>query len=193
MIYTRNLKNIMQLPEIAHCALNTSSGAVVREKTRILAACVALQTVTMQKSKTTRSRHSIAAFKSRRGSALGCAVKLRGAALYCFLDQYVTLVFPRFPAIMGARVPEKRSLPTGGGDLFSLGQNVAVDRKNWGMGGENFTSFPELEAHFLMFSPLGGYDCIFCTTSKSASQAAQLLTAFQFPLKSVPHTRASLA
>ena len=165
MIYTRNLKNIMELPEIVQCALNTSSASIVREKTRILAACVALQTVSMQKSKTNRSRHSIAAFNLRRGGALGCAVKLRGRALYSFLDQYVTLVFPR-KDVMGVQ--------GGGFPLVAKGKTV-------GIGVQNFTSFPELEAHFLMFSPLGGYNCTFCTSTKSAAQAALLLTAFQFP------------
>ena len=171
MIYTRNLRNIMELPEIVQCALNTSSALIVREKTRILAACVALQTVSMQKSRTTRSRRSIAAFNLRRGGALGCTVKLRGGALYYFLDQYVTLVLPRIAAgVQGGRFPP---LP-GKGDAQG--------------GGENFISFPELEAHFLMFSSLGGYNCTFCTSTKSAPQAALLLTAFQFPSPNVhPH------
>ncbi len=166
MIYTRDLKNIMECPEIVQCALNTTSASIVREKARILAACIALQTVSMQKSKTTRSRRSIAAFNCRKGGALGCMVKLRGAALYSFLDQYVTCVLPR---IAGMGVQGERFPP-------------APRRGDVHLGGEGFTSFPELEAHFLMFSPLGGYNCTFCTSTKSASQAALLLTAFQFPM-----------
>ena len=170
MIYTRNLKNIMELPEIVQCALNTSSASIAREKTRILAACVALQTVSMQKSKTTRSRHSIAAFHLRRGGAIGCAVRVRGGAVYSFLDQYVTLVLPR---ITGSRVRGERFPPV-------------PKRGGVHLGGENFTSFPELESHFLMFSSLGGYNCTFCTSTRTPSQAALLLTAFQFPMAITP-------
>ena len=166
MIYTRALKNIMELPQIMRCVLNSSSTVILKDKTRLLVPQIALQSVCGQKSKITRSRKSVAAFQLRQGAPLGCAVTLRGATLYFFLDQYITLVSPfQRPWKIVAR--------------HDMGTT-----KNFSHGGNSFTVFPPLQPHWLTFAGAGGFNCTFCASSPGYKELTLLLTALQFPIES---------
>lgn len=169
MIYLGHFKNIMQFPQITQCVLNSSSADALKETATTLPAQTALQAVTGQKGKSTRSRKSIAFFQLRKGNLLGCAINLRGAALYSFLDQYLLFLSPRMPA--------QRITPC------ITGAHVRVDCN---FGGMNLNIFPGLETHFLKLSRGGGFHCTFCALGKSGTgggEVAWLLSALQFPLE----------
>ena len=159
IIYSRDLKNLMQLPSIVQCVLNSSSGQLLKDKSTGLTSQVALQSITGQKAKRTRSLKSIAAFQLRKGNLLGCTVNLRGAALYSFLDQYMVLVF-------AGNVSEKRK---------------KIKFTDCNFGGTSFTSFPGLEKHFLQLSQVGGYNCTLSLFSPGKKQVEWLLAALQLP------------
>ena len=160
LIYTRKVENIMELPKIVQCVLNSSSGNTLKDTARGLATQIAMQTITSQKARATRSRKSIASFQLRKGHYLGCTTNLRGAALDIFLDQYIYLVSPKI-------VEQTPWLVRTAGDF-----NFA---------GDNFTHFPGLEGHFLALSTVGGYNCTLCASCRGEKDLGWLLTALQFP------------
>ena len=178
IIYTCNIKNIMELPQITHGILNASSPSIPNKNSG-LAAQTALQAITGQKSKITRAHKSIAPFQLRKNNLLGCVVGLRGHTLYSFIDQYITLV-------CSSVVPKYRTI--GGADnALQLGRVVENKKKghqiaNFNFGGESFQPFPGLQFHFLAFSTTGGYNCTFCAMVKDKSQLVPFLTAFQMPI-----------
>ncbi len=169
IIYTRKFKNIMELPEMAQCVLNTSSGDALKNVVRGLPAQIALQAISGQRGKATRSRKSIAFFQLRKGNLLGCTVNLRGAALYSFLDQYLLLVSPRLGA-------------SGGSAYVKQGEKVP-QYTDYNFGGDGFTFFPGLETHFLSLSDAGGFNCTFCAYPGASKGLGWLLAALQFPVQ----------
>lgn len=175
IIYTRNFQNIMELPHIVQCVLNSSSADALKEKSRGLAAHIALQTISCQKGKATRSRKSIAFFQLRKGNLLGCAVNLRGAALYSFLDQYVFLVSP----LLRKNVSDKRM-----GGQKKGGQGVQLC-ECYNFGEQGVTAFPGLEGHFLQLSNVGGFNCTFVSSSCFGG-LVWVLAALQFPVQRQP-------
>ena len=170
IIYTRNFKNIMELPRIMQCVLNSSSADALKEKSRGLAAHIALQTISCQKGKETRARKSIAFFQLRKGNLLGCTVNLRGKALYSFLDQYVFLVSPLL---------RKNASDVGAGKTRKGGQSMPQGA-HYNFGEQGVTPFPGLEGHFLQLSSVGGFDCTL-TSSSCFSGLVWVLAALQFP------------
>ena len=170
MIYTRDFRNIMQLPQIMQCVLNSSSALALKQATLTAPAQIALQALTTQKAKSTRARKSIAAFHHRKGNLLGCAVHLRGALLYSFLDQYIMLVSPRMP-FMGTQRMGRAEKTT----------PVHYNCANYA--GRDLNIFPGLETHFLELSNAGGFNLNFCTGgSLQRGELEWLLAAFQFPV-----------
>ena len=165
IIYTSNFKNIMELPRIMQCVLNSSSASALKEKSRGLAAHIALETLSCQKNKSTRARQSLAFFQLRKGNLLGCTVNLRGEALYSFLDQYIFLVSPLLRK--NASTGKRKKSESQGGPNYTFGQ-------------PGVTSFPGLESHFLLLSNVGGFDCTFLSSCSRAS-LVWVLAALQFP------------
>lgn len=88
-----NYSNIMQLPTL-QCAVvsYTDSNLVLNKKQGVYDFAANLLT-TGQKSIPTRAHKSIAAFKLRAGSFMGCKVTLRRDPLYTLLDLLYTFVF----------------------------------------------------------------------------------------------------
>ena len=170
IIYTRNFQNIMELPRIMQCVLNSSSAHALKEKSRGLAAHIALQTISCQKGRETRARKSIAFFQLRKGNLLGCTVNLRGKALYSFLDQYVFLVSPLL---------RKNASDGGTGKVKKKGQSMPQGA-NYNFGEQGVTPFPGLEGHFLQLSSVGGFDCTLISSS-SFGGLVWVLAALQFP------------
>src|SRR6266700_497007 len=59
------------------------------------AAVAELAAITGQHPVVTRAKKSIANFNLREGMAVGCAVTLRGARMYEFLDRFISIAVPR--------------------------------------------------------------------------------------------------
>lgn len=194
----------MELPKIVQCVLNTSSSQVVKDKIRALPGQTALQLLSAQKSKSTRSRKSVATFQLRKDNLLGCTVNLRDKALYSFLDQYATMVFS-LSGRRGLTCPPLFAKV----NTFARGK-VGLPKRMWhkrlgadyNFGMDGFTFFPGLDAHFLLLSTAGGFNCTFSVSkcrfpvSKGEKPSSfhgknrlfrfnrmvLLLTALQFPI-----------
>ena len=85
----------MRVGNLGKIVLSFTSKSVVQEKRKILSALLALEMISGQKGKTTCARRSIAAFKLREKTLIGCKVTLRGGSMYQFLERLITIVLPR--------------------------------------------------------------------------------------------------
>lgn len=172
MIYTCAIKNIMELPQFTQSILN-ASGATFLKKNSGLAAQSALQSIGGQRGETTRARKSIAPFQLRKNNLLGCAVNLRGQALYSFLDQYITFVCSSLTPI---RDNNESQFPR-----VIERQPTLQQGARYNFGGDSFLSFPGLQSHFLALFGAGGFNCTFCVVVREGGQLTPFLTALQIP------------
>ena len=155
IIYTHGIQNIMQLPRVTQCALNSTA-----TPEGILATQTALQSIGGQKERSTFARQSIAAFQIRKKTRLGCAINLRRERLYSFLDYFVSIYLPS-TARKGA---QRKGIKT---------------TRNFGV--KHFTFFPELQPHFMALSNAGGCGCEFCIRGADTAILNQIDSA-KFPL-----------
>ena len=179
LIYMRNFKNIMELPEIVQCFLNSSSNDALKDPKRLLPVETAIQLVSCQKGRATRSRKSIASFQLRRGNLLGYATSLRGMKIYSFLDLYIFLVSPQstpvpFPGGSRREKAQEKKL---------FRDKIKTQTAHYNFGEEKFTLFPGLETHFLTLSTVGGFNCTLSIPSGKKGELPWLLAWLQFPVQ----------
>lgn len=89
------IKNIHQLPKIKKVVVHSSSGNIAQDKKRILPILLGFEYLTGQKPGVIWSKKSIASFRLRKDSLLGCRVTLRSNVLYNFFEKYVAYYLPR--------------------------------------------------------------------------------------------------
>ena len=156
-------KSNMQVPRITKITLNMGVGEAVADKKVLEHAVSDMTKIAGQKPVVTKSRKSIAGFKSRDGYPIGCMVTLRGPRMFEFLDRLVTVALPR--------VRDFRGISGKGFD----------GRGNYNMGVKEQIIFPEIE--YDKIDALRGMNISVTTTAKTDEEARALLGAFKFPFK----------
>lgn len=121
-------KSPMQIPGLVKVSLNIGLGAASQNNKLMEEAVSELSAIAGQKAVVTRAKKSIAAFKLRENTPIGCRVTLRGAGMWDFLDKLFNFALPR--------VRDFRGIPDRGFD----------GRGNFTMGIREHSIFPELEA-----------------------------------------------
>ena len=86
--------NVMQVPRLVKVVLNIGVGEAIQNAKALEAAERDLTAISGQHPITTRSKHSIAAFKLREGMPVGMKVTLRGRRMHQFLDKLINFVLP---------------------------------------------------------------------------------------------------
>ena len=109
----------------------------------------------------TKAKKSIANFKLREGTPIGCKVTLRGERMYEFLDKLVNVSLPRVRDFRGV-------------------SNTAFDgRGNYTLGIKEQIIFPEIE--YDKVSKVRGMDIVIVTTAKTNEEAKELLAELGMP------------
>lgn len=155
--YTSN----MQCPRVAKIVINMGVGAAVAEPKQLEDAVAELTQIAGQKPVITKAKKSIANFKLREKTAIGCKVTLRGERMYEFLDKLLNIALPR--------VRDFRGVST-----------TAFDgRGNYTLGVKEQIIFPEVE--YDKISNVRGMDIVIVTTAKNNEEAKGLLEALGMP------------
>ncbi len=89
------IENVCAVPRIEKIALNIGLGEASRNFKLLEAAQAELGAIAGQAAAITRAKKSIAAFKLREGTPIGCRVTLRGDRMWDFLDRLITTALPR--------------------------------------------------------------------------------------------------
>jgi len=122
-----------------------------------------LGVITGQRPSVRRARKSIANFKLKENSPIGCRVTLRGQRMYEFLDRLVTVALPR--------VRDFRGLPTRAFD----------GRGNYTMGVTDQLIFAEV--NYAKVDAVRGMNVSFVTTAKTDAESRALLEGLGMPFR----------
>jgi large subunit ribosomal protein L5 len=159
----RGYTNPFEVPRLMKVVVNMGVGEG-KENAKVLDFATAdLQAITGQKAVVTRAKKSIANFKLRENSPIGCKVTLRGPRMYEFLDRLVNVALPR--------VRDFKGVPPKGFD----------GRGNYNMGLREQVIFPEIV--FDKVDKVRGMDITMVTTASTDEEAKALLTQLGVPFR----------
>lgn len=154
-------KNVMQVPKLEKIVINIAAGDSVGNSKALEAAVNDLTTIAGQKPIVTRAKKSLAAWKLRKGMAIGCKVTLRGERMYEFLDKFMNIALPRVR------------------DFRGVNRNSFDGRGNYAIGVKEQLIFPEIE--YDKIDKIRGMDIIIVTTAKSDEEAREFLSLMGMP------------
>jgi len=156
-------KNPMDVPRIEKITLNMGVGEGVGDKKVVESARSDMEKIAGQRPVITLARKSVASFKLREESPIGCKVTLRKEQMYEFLDRLVNIAVPRIR------------------DFRGLNGKSFDGRGNYSMGVKEQIIFPEID--FEKIDKIRGMDITITTSAKTDDEAKALLKAFNFPFK----------
>ena len=158
-----SMSNSMSVPRIEKITINMGLGSALGDKKVLESALEELGLISSQKPVTCLARKSVASFKLREGSAIGCKVTLRKERMYEFLDRLVNVAMPRVR------------------DFRGLSDKSFDGRGNYNMGINEQIVFPEID--FEKVTKVRGMDIAITTNTKNDEDAMKLLAMFNFPFK----------
>ncbi len=154
-------KNVMQVPKLEKIVINIAAGDSIGNPKALEAAVGDLTTITGQKPVITRAKKSLAAWKLRKGMAIGCKVTLRGERMYDFLDKFMNIALPRVR------------------DFRGVNRNSFDGRGNYAIGVKEQLIFPEIE--YDKIDKIRGMDIIIVTTAHTDEEAREFLSLMGMP------------
>lgn len=156
-------KNVNSLPKLQAIVVNMGVGAANQDKKYLEEALDAMTQITGQKPVVTRARKSIAGFRLREGSNIGCKVTLRGARMYEFLDRLISISLPRVR------------------DFRGVNPNSFDGSGNYNLGLTEFLVFPEINPD--KFTKPQGLNITFVTSARNDDEGRELLRQFGMPFR----------
>ena len=157
------LRNRHQAPRLTKIVVNMGVGDAIQNAKLMDAALNDLMAITGQRPSVRRAKKSISNFKLRENLAIGCAVTLRGARMWEFLDRLVSVAIPR--------IRDFRGLP----------QRSFDGQGNYSFGIEEQIIFPEI--NYDKVEKVRGMDVTFVTTAPDDEQGMELLKLMRFPFR----------
>ena len=155
--------NRHQIPKLVKIVLNVGMGEALKNPKALEVAVAELGAITGQRPVVTRAKKSIANFNLREGVPIGCAVTLRGARMYEFLDRFISVTVPR--------MRDFRGLPTKSFD----------GRGNYTVGLKEQMVFPEID--YDKVEQIHGMDITFVTNAGRDDTAIALLREMGMPFR----------
>ena len=156
-------KSTMQVPKLEKIVINIGLGDIKENPKSLENAVNDLMQITGQRPMITKAKKSIAAFKLREGSNVGCKVTLRADKMYDFAYKLFNVALPIVR------------------DFRGVSENSFDGRGNYSMGIKEQLIFPEIEYHKV--DKLRGMDIIFVTTAETDEEGKELLKLMGMPFK----------
>ena len=156
--------NPHQVPQLEKIVINVGVGEAIKQPKALDSVVDELAKITGQQPVRKKAKKSIANFGLRQGQEIGCAVTLRGARMWEFLDRFVTVAIPRVR------------------DFRGLGTKSFDGRGNYSMGVKEQMIFPEI--NYDEIESIHGMDITFVTSSTRDDVAFALLKELGLPFRS---------
>jgi len=153
--------NLMAVPRLAKIVVNMGVGKAQEDIKLLDSAMAEMAQITGQRPSIRRARKSIANFKLREGSPIGCRVTLRGDRMYEFLDRLVAIALPRVR------------------DFRGISTKAFDGRGNYTMGIEDQLIFPEIS--YTKVDMVRGMNVSIVTTARSDDESRALLEGLGMP------------
>ncbi len=157
------ITNSMAVPRISKITLNMGVGEALTDRKVLEHAVSDLKRISGQQPVICNARVSVATFKLRAGSPIGCKVTLRRERMYEFLDRLVSVAIPRVR------------------DLRGLSARSFDGQGNYSMGVKEQIIFPEID--FDQVDVIRGLDITITTTARNDEEGRALLDAFRLPIR----------
>lgn len=154
-------QNVMQVPRIEKIVISMGVKEAAADPKVIDKAIEELMIITGQKAVARRAKKSIAGFKLRAGSIVGCMVTLRGNMKYEFLDRLINIVMPRIRDFRGFRASQ---FDGNGNFCFGIKEQIV---------------FPEI--NYDSIDKIRGMNILINTTAITDKDGRALLEAFNVP------------
>jgi len=151
----------MKAPRIVKVTVNMGVGEASRISGVMDDAVEELATITGQRPNIRRAKKSIAAFKIRDDMPVGCAVTLRGARMWEFIDRLISIATPRIR------------------DFRGYNPRSFDGRGNYNLGIREQIIFPEID--YDQVKETRGLDIAISTTADTDEEAFELLLGLGFP------------
>ena len=159
-----NPKNSFQIGRLLSISLNLTHGLIATEKKYNLFPSVGLILLTGQRPKIIRAKKSVASFKLKVGSVIGCQVTMRGKQMKPFLETLTLLAIPQL----------KQEY------FFSTSALASSTNMCFGLG--DLLVFPELEKNFEIFGGLRGCYVQLYTNTKNPFEKNLILSFYNLPV-----------
>jgi len=156
-------ESIMQVPKIKSIVLNVGMGSASQDVKPLESAAKELATIAGQNAVITRAKKSIAGFKLRENTPVGCKVTLRGNRMYDFLDKLICLALPRIR------------------DFRGISPKSFDGRGNFAYGIKEQIIFPEI--NYDKIASMHGMDIVIVTSANTNEEGKVLLKYFGMPFK----------
>ena len=153
--------NVMQVPRVEKVVINMRVKEALQDQRHLDKAVEELTLISGQRPVVARARRSIAAFKLRAGSPIGCKVTLRGERMYEFLDKLFNISLPR--------IKDFKGIPTRSFDGRG-GMNIGIREQ---------LIFPEID--YDKVDKIRGMDITIVTTARTDEEARELLRSLGMP------------
>ena len=154
-------KNPMMMPKIVKVVINIGVGDAKSDSKVIDAAAAELATISGQRPMIKKSKKSIANFKLREGSPVGCSVTLRGVRMWEFLDRLLNLTLARIK------------------DFQGVSRTSFDGRGNYNLGLRDQLIFPEINYDKVV--KLRGMNVTIVTTANTDEEAFVMLEKLGMP------------
>jgi large subunit ribosomal protein L5 len=155
------LGNVMAVPRLEKISLNMGLGEASRNIKILDEAMEEMSALAGQQPTMTRAKRSVAAFKLREGTPIGCRVTLRGERMWDFLDRLISIALPRVRDFRGVS-----------GTSFD-------GRGSYTLGVKDHLIFPEID--FNKVNTNKGMNVTIVTTASNDEQAKFLLRELGMP------------
>ncbi|HMJ18283.1 MAG TPA: 50S ribosomal protein L5 [Gemmatimonadaceae bacterium] len=155
--------NVHQIPTLSKIVINCGVGEAIKNAKVLDTVVNELAIITGQRPVRKKAKKSIANFGLREGQEIGCAVTLRGARMWEFLDRFVTVAIPRIR------------------DFRGINTKSFDGRGNYTMGVKEQMIFPEI--NYDMVEQIHGMDITIVTTTAKDNQAFALLRELGMPFR----------
>ena len=158
-----NYQNVMDIPKLTKIVVNVGLGEAIQNPKILDSVANELGTITGQRPVINLARKSIAAFKLRKGMAIGCSVTLRANRMYEFFDRLVSIALPRVR------------------DFRGLSPRSFDGRGNYTLGLRDQLIFPEID--YSKVNKINGMNVCIVTNAKTDNEARTLLGLLGLPFR----------
>ena len=156
-------QNVMAIPKLTKIVVNVGLGEAIQNPKLLDSVASELGTITGQRPVINLARKSIAAFKLRKGMAIGCSVTLRANRMYEFFDRLVSIALPRVR------------------DFRGLSPRSFDGRGNYTLGLRDQLIFPEID--YSKVKKINGMNVSIITNAKTDDEARTLLGLLGLPFR----------
>lgn len=156
-------ENIHQIPMLNKVVINVGVGEACHNSKLAETIVKQLTKISGQKAVATLAKKSIASFKLREGSPVGCMVTLRGERMYDFVQKLICVVLPRMR------------------DFRGISPKSFDGRGNYTLGLKEQSLFPEIT--YDEIDTVFGMNISIITTANTDEEARALLKELGMPFK----------